>query len=266
MASFVAWQGPGRIDGQRVVVIVTGVGKNKSDRSRNPKTGEMAQVWYLLADVSPVEAINIGEDAGICGSCPLRGLLEQRDDGSTVNRFRSCYVKVSNAPRAIWSAWQAGQIPDLPADYVWRDQGTRLGAYGDPCVVPFAVNRDLVRRGNGNRTGYSHQWRDRRFAPMRSLVMASCETLADVTRAQALGWRTFRSMPDLESIDTSREILCPASAEAGHRRTCDTCNACYGAGSGRSIAIVAHGSPATLGSYRRAYAGLIAEGGDHYAK
>lgn len=62
----IAYQGPSRIDGQPVVMIVTG---EKGDTA-NEKTGPMAQSWILRADMSPALAINQGEDKSICGSCP----------------------------------------------------------------------------------------------------------------------------------------------------------------------------------------------------
>ena len=42
-----------------------------------------------------------------------------------------------------------------------------------------------------------------------------------------------------------KEILCPASKEAGYRTTCDSCKLCSGSNiSAKSIAIVAHGGGA----------------------
>lgn len=257
MSGFIVWQGESRIDRVPIVCIVTGVGHRKADRSRNAKTGEMAQVWYLLRDVSPMEAINTGADESICGSCALRGIIEMSDTEYARNRMRSCYVDVSNAPRAVWEAYQDGKYTELPDDYLWPDQSTRLGAYGDPVVVPVRINRGLIRRGNGSHTGYSHQWRLQRFQSSRSLLMASVESESEAQQAQAMGWRTFRTMP-AEGELTGSEILCPASAEAGNTRTCETCKACDGSRSEagkkplqRSIAIFAHGSPSRLGSYAR---------------
>ena len=110
----------------------------------------------------------------------------------------------------------------------------------------------LVKVAAGH-TGYSHSWRTRRFWRFKRLVMGSVETLADAQLAQSLGWRTFRPAPAGEQ-PADREFACPASAESGHRLTCEQCGACNGAnGNPRraSVLIWAHGSPATLGSYRR---------------
>jgi hypothetical protein len=38
--------------------------------SRNPKTGDMVQIWFLLRDVNPVQAVKEGIDAEtICVGC-----------------------------------------------------------------------------------------------------------------------------------------------------------------------------------------------------
>ena len=245
MAGYIVYEGPSRIDGAPIVVIVTGLGP-KSERSKNDKTGEMAQVWILRADVSPTDAINTGDDESICGDCPLRGLLE---DGA--NRFRACYVSVRNAPLAVWNAYQAGSYEYL-TDETWLDQSTRLGAYGDPAAVPVPVLRDLVRRGTGH-TGYTHQWRQRKFRFLRNLVMASADSLDDKREAQAAGWRTFRSLEDGEEMDQT-EIYCPSDRGI----QCADCGACDGSREQenfvplrRSVAIYAYGSPAVMGSYGR---------------
>jgi hypothetical protein len=57
--------------------------------------------------------------------------------------------------------------------------------------------------------------------------------------------RTFRVIDSVSSIVKDKEILCPASKEAGYRTTCDSCKLCSGSNiSAKSIAIVAHGSGA----------------------
>jgi hypothetical protein len=81
--------------------------------------------------------------------------------------------------------------------------------------------------------------------------MASVETLTEADAARSMGFRTFRVGTE---APVGREITCPASAEAGHRRTCDTCLACNGskgpADSRANITIRPHG-PAALRAIRR---------------
>lgn len=63
----VFYEGPSRIDGAPIIGIAT-------FGTSNEKTGNLVQTWILRSDVHPIDAINSGEDASICGSCPLLGL------------------------------------------------------------------------------------------------------------------------------------------------------------------------------------------------
>ena len=68
-----------------------------------------------------------------------------------------------------------------------------------------------------------------------------------------MGWRTFRvAMPG--HIDRlPKEAVCPASAEAGKKLSCETCRACDGAGTGKkgSVVIKAHGGFAVMANVAR---------------
>jgi hypothetical protein len=247
----ILYEGPSQIDGKPIVVIATGLGR----RTANAKTGDMIQTWILRAHVSATRAINTGADASICGACPLRGVLERQPDGSTKNRLRACYVSVRNAPRAVYEAYTRGKYPRFdPRQHLclFRGRMLRLGSYGDPVAVPYSVWTPLVKVAAG-RTGYTHQWHVRRFWRFRYLAMASVETHEQAQLARARGWRTFRTSAPGE-LPGPGEISCPASAEQGKRLTCEQCGACNGS-NGRpqraSVMIWAHGSPATLGSYKR---------------
>jgi hypothetical protein len=126
----------------------------------------------------------------------------------------------------------------------------RIGSYGDPCAAPYATWSTIAKVASG-RTGYTHQWRIGRFWRFRRLVMASVESLEQAQEAR--GWRTFRTAP-LGERPARGEFACPASAEQGHRLTCEQCGACNGTNDNQrraSVVIQAHGSPATLGSYQR---------------
>jgi len=117
----------------------------------------------------------------------------------------------------------------------------RFGTWGDPAAAPVELWTMLAGLARG-RTGYSHQWRHANLA-LPALLMASVDTPEDAREAQAAGWRTFRVRRASEPV-LPNEIICPASAEAGKRRTCETCKACSGAtasAAARSVAIIVHG-------------------------
>jgi hypothetical protein len=84
---------------------------------------------------------------------------------------------------------------------------------------------------------YSHQsgWR-------ADLAMQSADTMAQAIAHWQAGRRTFRVVQKLTEVDPAREVLCPASAEAGRRTTCEACKLCAGLAtkSPKSVAIVQH--------------------------
>jgi len=74
--------------------------------------------------------------------------------------------------------------------------------------------------------------------------MHSADTLEDADLAWQIGWRTFRVIRNLNELNKDKEILCPASEEAGKKTSCIKCGLCAGTTtkSNKSIAIVAHGN------------------------
>lgn len=240
------WEGPSAWDQSPIVVIVT-------HGSGNTKTGDMDQSWVLRRDVHPYHATQTGEDASVCGDCRHRG---------DADHDRSCYVVTQHGPAAIWRAYQRGRYSNLatPLDsmeIVRRITGRflRMGAYGDPAMVPFVVWASLLPFLAGW-TGYTHRWQD--CDPIfRQFLMASVDTEEDQGIAAAHGWRTFRVRHTGTRLQPE-EIVCPASAEAGHRTTCVQCRICAGhlsERSTRSVAIFAHGY-AKVNFFRSAQAAL----------
>lgn len=231
MNSGIVWKGQSAFDGKPIVGIVTGLGKS----SDNPKTGPMAQLWILRDDEHPWSVVKSRGDESVCGDCPLRG---------EVGTDRACYVQVPFAPSQIWKAYRAGKYVEasageVNAELVRKRMSIRLGAYGEPVLIPVQILDTLC---NGvSWTGYSHAWR--RFPEYNHLLMASVDTVAEMVEAQARGWRTFRVRGADEPLQ-EREIVCPAADEAGHRTTCERCHLCDGKRAGdrrKEIAIIVHG-------------------------
>jgi len=194
----------------------------------------MVQVWILPTNINPVDAVNSGRDAVICGTCPHRG---------SDTRKRSCYVNVGQAPNSVWKAFHRGSYAHLPVtNYAeaFKNRAIRLGAYGDPAFIPQHIVTALTAVAT-KWTGYTHQWRTNSW--LKSFVMASCDSTQDYLDARAAGWRTFRVSASLTPL--TNEILCPASKEAGNKTQCAQCGLCAGTSKqAKNIYIPVHGSGA----------------------
>jgi hypothetical protein len=223
------YRGPSLLTGDPIVAVATGL----DGRSLNEKTGPMVQVWIIRSDVAPMPAKRQNLDDAICGDCRHRG----RDGFGS-----SCYVVPWLAPNNVFK--KLGTYRRVSwRELVWHlaGQHVRLGAYGDPAALPFEVWR-VVLTSVAGWTGYTHQWRvcDPR---LKAIVMASVDDLDEFCEAREAGWRTFRVRGAADPLVASVEVVCPASAEAGNRSTCQTCELCRGAANpARSVAIVAHGN------------------------
>jgi len=101
-----------------------------------------------------------------------------------------------------------------------------MGAYGDPCVLREADWERILAKAKMY-TGYTHQWRGKRFAGFKRWCMASCSTEEDLADAVKAGWATYRARPKGAPL-LPGEIQCPASDEAGHLTDCVKCGRCGG--------------------------------------
>ena len=237
-AGVILYRGPSMLANKPIVVIAT-------FKTKNDKTGNMVQTWILRSHIKPTDALTSGGDCSVCGDCPLRNA--------------GCYVEVGQAPQMVWKAYKRGNYPVYnPADHnQWfRGRKLRIGSYGDPTAAPYSIWAPLVRLAAGH-TGYTHQWRQKRFWRFRNLVMASTETNEGSALAKSRKWRVFQTLP--QGFDVAQLpkglVVCPASPEGGNRRQCETCLGCNGAKGNHkrvSFAIIAHGTKATVSQYTRA--------------
>jgi hypothetical protein len=250
MSGFVFYEGPSQIDRKPIVAIAT-------LKSKNDKTGNLVQTWILRADQNPIQAINSGADASICGKCPLRGkvrpIAEKLDpvsemDGDTTNKFRTCYVLPHTAPLQVFKKWQMGGYSSMNETHLplLAERGLRYGSYGDPTAVPRKGWQSLDAACTGrSKPGYSHQWRLKRFQPWSTRLMASTHSEQENVMVWSAGWRTFRTVASVDDV-MPEEIICPASAEGGNKSNCAKCGLCNGkkgpSDTRRNIAIVVHGT------------------------
>lgn len=232
-AGVILYEGPSHIDGAPIVVIANRI----AAPSRNDKTGAMAQTFVIRSDVNPQRALKTGQDESVCGDCPQRPI-----------KGGKCYVAVAKSVASVYGAYERGRYARPGLDYdpailpeLFAGLAFRLGTYGDPAAAPFQIWRAATLKAR-KITGYSHQWRDRRFQAFALLCMASCETESDQLLASACGWRTFRAKKSAET-KAATEIGCPAAKENGARTSCDRCGLCAGnsSASAKDIVINLHG-------------------------
>lgn len=233
---FVLWEGPSRLNGEPVAVVVTGL----RHPSNNTKTGDMLQAWIIPAGEEPPHvAVKTGSDTAVCGDCKHRPAMGG-----------ACYVLAHNAPRSVHKSYRAGRYPRLStseARSLLTGALLRMGAWGDPAAVPASVWLDLTGVLAGW-SGYTHQWHGMspgERAVWSAIVMASVDTLPEQLRALSWGWRVFR-------VHTGERptglMTCPAAEESkaaqrGVKIHCASCLACDGAPSRRkSVAIRVHGA------------------------
>jgi hypothetical protein len=218
---------PSPLDGKECVAILT-------LESTNRKTGNMCQVWIMLRDVNPVQAIEDGDDYSICGNCIHRK--------NRITKQRSCYVNVGQSPNSIWKAYHRDAYPDAlnniqAVQRMLKGRSIRWGAYGDPALIPFPIFETFNDMAKAH-TGYTHQWRESFARIYRHYFQASCDGLNDYLEATAHGWHTFAVLP-VGTQDDSFGKQCPATIEQSMAQ-CVTCKLCDGGK--KNIWVEAHGS------------------------
>ena len=215
------FEGKSRIDGSKIVGILT-------LKTSNVKTGQMAQLWILNADVDPVKASKEGKDSSVCGGCKLRKSLGG-----------ACYVNLGQAPLAVYRAYKKGSYPTLESNEYNALNGLkiRFGAYGDPYALPIEILTQLKAVASNN-TSYTHQWKQG-SEELKNVSMASVDNIDEQKEAVSKGWRTFR-VATIESEILDNEIVCPNVTKG---ISCADCGLCSGASlKAKNIVIPVHGN------------------------
>ena len=218
---------------RKIVVIISGM----KGSSQNKKTGPMAQIDILIQDTHPVEAVKLGIDEAICGSCPLRGDI--------------CYVRTGHGPASKWRKYNVDgyeRITPDQAGIILAKHGvtSRLGAYGDPAMIPFEIWQELLSSSGTGHTSYTHQWKQPWFDPRHlQISMASIDhenTVAQLQELHGEHVRYYRLVDSYENLGPN-EIKCPSDSDQiknGRRAVqCAECGLCAGSDKlAKSIAII----------------------------
>jgi len=231
--SFIIYEGPSLIDGSPIVAIA-------QVKTGNRKTGDMVQTWILRSDIDPITASRTGADTAICGDCPHKGKPSDKATGWAIDR--TCYVNLLFAPLGVYKAYKRGAYDTAKGHgaiaAIGKGRGVRLGSYGDPAAVASYIWDSLTSQAEFV-TAYTHD----PVNPMPHKIMTSADNAAQAESAWDKGERTFRVVSDLAQLIKGKEVLCPASDEAGNRATCASCKLCGGNSiKAKSVAIVAHGA------------------------
>lgn len=233
---YIIHEGLSEIDNKPIVTIAI-------PKSSNVKTGAMLQTIIMRSDIDPITASRTGEDYSICGACIHRGKPHDGDSGGA--KERSCYVMLLMV-LSVYKAYKKGNYIHITGHdaitNIGEDIMVRLGTYGDPAAVPSYIWESLVSKAKGH-TGYSHQANIASADYRPDLTMRSADTLEEAQQAWSKGERTFRVTTNVKDIVQGKEIVCPASEEAGKRTTCEKCKLCSGNTiNAKSIVIMAHGA------------------------
>ena len=226
--SAVIWEGISPYDGAEIMVLAVAI----KDPSRNIKTGWMVQIYILVKNVPPVEAVRLGLDASVCGDCVMRW-----------NKGGGCYVIPLHFSRMWKKGVEAPRITPTELARLANKYNTpiRQGAYGDPAFVPMYVWEELENAvSNKKGASYTHQWES--VSPEYArFSMASVENLKQKADAQALGFRTYRMVDDVSEIQKD-ERLCLNSSRGIQCRDCGECGGNRSKASHRqkNIVIVRH--------------------------
>ena len=233
--TIILYRGPSLINGKPIVALA-------QSTSINGKTGDMLQTFILSDEgFDPLAASRNGADESICGACPHRGTTNANPKGQATGR--TCYVTLAHAPLGKYKKLKRGGYGEAIATRqqvvaFGAGRGVRLGTYGDPCAVPNSIWESLTSRAKFQ-TAYTHG----AINPWPAGIMTSADNATQAQTAWGKGERTFRVVSDVAQLIKGKEILCPASEEAGRKAQCNSCKLCGGASvKGKSIAIVAHGT------------------------
>ena len=222
VTGYTIFEGKSPITGDDIIAVIT-------LKSTNVKTGNMASMWILHKDLSPIEASKEGKDESICGMCPHRH-----------NLGGACYVTLFQAPLQVWKSYHKGNYPKVNDMTIFEGMSVRFGAYGDPNVIPIDILVQL-KSVVKNSTSYTHQWKtESDNESLKSVSMASVDNKAEATLAIQNGWRYFRVTNDISDINKATEIVCPNTTKGIQ---CIDCGLCKGNTiKAKNIVIEVHGS------------------------
>jgi hypothetical protein len=174
---YTIFEGKSPITGDDIIAVIT-------LKSTNIKTGNMASMWILHKDLSPIEASKQGKDESICGMCPHRH-----------NLGGACYVTLFQAPLQVWKSYHKGNYPKVNDMTIFEGMSVRFGN-----VIPIDILVQL-KSVVKNSTSYTHQWKtESDNESLKAVSMASVDNKEEATLAIENNWRYFRVTNDISDM------------------------------------------------------------------
>jgi hypothetical protein len=175
----------------------------------NTKTGDMVQVWILLEDMPPYDAVKSGLDAEtVCTDCPWAS-------------GNGCYVLTWREANQVWNSYKKGNYVYLEEDeysVIFKHRRIRFGAYGNPTLLPIEKVALMAKSCKGW-TGYYHNWRNLPDE-WNQYFMASTETDESYDEAKARGLRVYHASPDKPELS----VTCPYFTQGLRCMDCLLCD------------------------------------------
>ena len=207
-----------------------------SQTSSNSKTGNIPNINFMPDNVKPTDSVKSGDDASVCGNCPLRPI-----NFNPKTHDKPCYLNLGFGQNSIFNADGRGNIPSFnwEAKTILEDI-IRIGTWGDSASLEKSLLLQIVKLAK-RVVNYTHQWELKKFNFLKAFSMASVHTVADKIKANKLGFRTFRTIKPLPFADHVKhinkgknyakdlqadEILCPNFVNDSVK--CKQCGLCCG--------------------------------------
>lgn len=222
--SAILYEGVSHIDNVTpIVCVITGL-----NFSSNSKTGNVLQTYIIRQDIKPTDAVKMGLDGAICGTCKFSG-------------GNGCYVNIGNAPTQIYKAYKAGKYKHISKLDLLRIKGRviRLGSYGEITAIPYIIVHNIVKACKSH-LGYTHRWNeiDKKWS---KYLMASVDNIFEKRIAKDMNYRCFETLTSIDNLQ-EKSVICPATSFGGFKANCDTCGLCSGTKvNAKDIGVVLHG-------------------------
>ena len=222
-----------------------------SPRSRNTKTDDVPHVF-----------VGVTEEQTLA-SCRMAGCQLRTKDRAARKGCRKCYFwagRSAVAKRSMDRAHARGKDYSREralSGRLARTRMVRFGAGGDHvAAVPETVESARIFRKEGlDVIGFEHAWRQARAQLLRSILLASCDSLEETDEAITMGWKPATLLPQSthgvllrgQKYTGEPRFLTPAGhpglvcpAQRNGRVTCNTCRRCDALKPGPVVGFIQH--------------------------